>query len=82
MPTEQQQHQSVTSRTSAPTAAADLLIYCTSGRRHHSASMNADDWPDELPVRSLCARTMCTRCGVVGADVRPDWRPMPNKKRV
>ena len=24
----------------------------------------------------LIARIVCTRCGVGGADVRPDWRPM------
>jgi hypothetical protein len=44
-----------------------------SGRCHHSVTINADHWPDELPVRSLCARMVCTRCGVVGAHVRPDW---------
>jgi hypothetical protein len=24
---------------------------------------------------------VCTRCGLVGADVRPDWRPHINKPR-
>ena len=37
----------------------DLLIYCDSGRYHHSATMNADWLPDEPPVRSLC-RMVCT----------------------
>jgi hypothetical protein len=32
----------------------DLLIYCSSGRCHHSASMSGDGFPDDLPVRSLC----------------------------
>jgi hypothetical protein len=32
----------------------DLLIYCDSGRCHHSASINADEFPDDMPVRSLC----------------------------
>jgi hypothetical protein len=30
----------------------DLLVYCGSGRCHHSATMNADWLPDKLPVRS------------------------------
>src|SRR6202048_1096320 len=52
----------------------DLLVYCNSGRCHHSATMNADWLSDETPVRSLCRRMVCTKCGMIGADVRPDWR--------
>jgi hypothetical protein len=29
----------------------ELLVYCSSGRCHHSATMNADWLPDETPVR-------------------------------
>jgi hypothetical protein len=60
----------------------DLLVYCSSGRCHHSATMNADWLPDEMPVRSLCPRMVCTRCGMIGADVRPDWSPHVNKPRI
>jgi hypothetical protein len=41
----------------------DLLVYCGSGRCHHSATMNGDNFPDELPVR----RMVCTVCGMIGA---------------
>jgi hypothetical protein len=57
----------------------DLLVYCASGRCHHGTVMNADWLPNETPVRSLCRRMVCTRCGYRGADVRPDWRPHVNK---
>jgi hypothetical protein len=60
----------------------DLLVYCNSGRCHHSASMNADWLSDATPVRSLCRRMVCTRCGMIGADVRPDWAPHVNKPRL
>jgi hypothetical protein len=60
----------------------DLLVYCGSGRCHHIVTMNADWLPDETSVRSLCARMVCTRCGMVGADDRPDWGPHVNKRRV
>ena len=60
----------------------DLLVYCSSGRCHHSASMNADWLSNATPVRSLCRRMVCTRCGMIGADVRPDWGPHVNKPRV
>jgi len=43
----------------------DLLVYCISGRCHHSVTMNGDWLPDETPVRSLCSRMVCTRCGKV-----------------
>jgi hypothetical protein len=60
----------------------DLLVYCISGRWHHRASLNGDWLPDEMPVRPLCARMVCTRCGMIDADVRPDWSLHVNKKRV
>jgi hypothetical protein len=60
----------------------DLLVYCDSGRCHHSAHLNGDWLADETPVRSLCGRMVCTRCGYIGADVRPDWSPHVNKCHV
>jgi hypothetical protein len=53
----------------------ELLVYC-------DATMNADWLPDAMPVRALCRRMVCTRCGMIGADVRPDWSPHVNKRHV
>jgi uncharacterized C2H2 Zn-finger protein len=47
-----------------------LLVYCISGARRDSPA-----------VRSLCSRMVCTRCGMIGADVRPDWSSHVNKRR-
>jgi hypothetical protein len=58
----------------------DLLVYCGSGRCHHSATLSGARCPDDMPVRSLCGRMVCTRCGYIGADVRPDWSPHVNKR--
>jgi hypothetical protein len=58
----------------------NLLVYCTSGWCNHSMVMNADGLPDEMPVRSLCQRMVCTACGLIGADVRPDWSPHTNRR--
>jgi len=60
----------------------DLLVYCDSGRCHHSATMNADHLPDETIIRALGPKMVCTKCGYVGADVRPDWSPHVNKRHV
>jgi hypothetical protein len=58
----------------------DLLIYCESIGCNHSAKLNADGLPDDTVVRSLHRRMVCTRCGLVGADVRPDWSAHTNRR--
>jgi hypothetical protein len=40
---------------------------------HHSAVIDADAYDGSLPVKSFESRMMCTRCGLIGADVRPNW---------
>jgi hypothetical protein len=60
----------------------DLLIYCEAIDCHHRSVMNADHLPDDLPIKSLGSRMVCEQCGHRGADVRPDWRPMTNKRYV
>jgi hypothetical protein len=51
----------------------DLLVYCESQWCNHSTGINADWLPDEVPVRALCRRMVCTHCGLIGADVRPAY---------
>jgi hypothetical protein len=58
----------------------DLLLYCGSINCSHGAKLNADHMPDDTPIRPLVARMVCTRCGMIGADVRPDWSPHVNKR--
>jgi hypothetical protein len=58
----------------------NLLVYCESLWSNRGAVLNADALPDEMSVRSLCPRMVCTACGLVGADVRPDWSPVTNRR--
>jgi hypothetical protein len=51
-----------------------LLIYCSTGLCHHGATVDADRWPDDTAIRDLCRKAVCTRGGIIGADVRPDWQ--------
>jgi hypothetical protein len=37
------------------------------------AIMSADPWSDDVPA-PFGPRMVCTRCGMVGADARPNWR--------
>jgi hypothetical protein len=40
----------------------------------HRTIINADHWPGDLTVKSFEPRMVCTKCGTIGADVRPNWR--------
>jgi hypothetical protein len=48
---------------------------------HHRAILSADPWPDHVPVPSFGPRMVCTRCGIIGADARPNWREQPARER-
>src|SRR5262249_43020731 len=50
-----------------------LLVYCTSIECNHPARVNADWLPDDAVLLDLDSRFVCTKCGLIGADVRPDW---------
>jgi hypothetical protein len=53
----------------------DVLVYCMSIWCSHSATLNVDWLPDSAVLRALGPRMVCTHCGLIGADVRPDWSP-------
>jgi hypothetical protein len=36
--------------------------------------MSADPWSDDVPVPTFGPRIVCTARGIIGADVRPNWR--------
>jgi hypothetical protein len=61
-----------------PHGVRHLLIYCSQGLYcYHHAVINADRWPDETVLLDMCRKAVCTKCGVVGADVRPNWSERP-----
>src|ERR1700682_5975836 len=39
---------------------------------HHRAILTADPWPDHVPVPTFGPRMVCTKCGIIGADARPN----------
>jgi hypothetical protein len=59
--------------------ARNLLIYALPAaaiqRSHHT-----DRWPDETTLIGLCPKAACTRCDMVGADVRPNWSERPRSE--
>ena len=55
-----------------------LAEYCN--LCHHEAVLDVATWPDNVPVPAFRRRMVCTRCGIIGADVRPNWRERPERK--
>jgi hypothetical protein len=48
-----------------------LSITCELCR--HAAVVNVDGFADTVTVPSFRSRMVCTSCGIIGADVRPNW---------
>jgi hypothetical protein len=40
---------------------------------HHAAVLFVDAWRDHVPVPWFGPHVVCTCCGIVGADARPNW---------
>ncbi len=48
-----------------------LIVYC--GACGRDAVFNVDTYPDSVPVPAFGPRMVCARCGMIGADARPNW---------
>jgi hypothetical protein len=42
--------------------------------------LSADRWPDDVAVSTFGPRMVCTSCGIVGADARPNWKEQPPRE--
>ena len=49
-----------------------LAVQCPQCR--HEVILNVDHLPGDLTVPSFGPRMVCTKCGTIGADARPNWR--------
>src|SRR5262245_13442831 len=57
-----------------------ILVVCGNAPScHHQATLNADQWDDEVTFGELQPRMLCTVCGHLGADVRPHWGNMDSR---
>jgi hypothetical protein len=54
-----------------------LLIYCSTGFCNHCAVVDADRRPDDTVLLDMDWRAVCTKCGMIGADLRPNWSERP-----
>lgn len=56
-----------------------LLVYCSAPCWHHS-SIAIEGVGDTETVISLSNKVKCSKCGRVGAEVRPDWNSGPEEE--
>jgi hypothetical protein len=42
-------------------------------RQRHEAPIEVDDLPGDLAAAAIGPRLKCTKCGELGAEVRPCW---------
>lgn len=55
-----------------------LLVYCADYKCSHSIKLEAavvDRWADSMRISDIEPRFVCKRCGVRGADIRPNFAP-------
>jgi hypothetical protein len=48
-----------------------LMVYCSACPR--TVVFNVDTYPETVPVPVFGPRMVCTGCGMIGADARPNW---------
>jgi hypothetical protein len=59
-----------------------LAITCGSLHCHHEATLDVSAFPNEATVPSFGPRMVCTRCGAVGADARPNRNERARRRDV
>jgi hypothetical protein len=50
-----------------------LAIHCGGRWCNHEAILDVSDYADDVAVPAFGPRMVCTVCGAIGADARPNW---------
>jgi hypothetical protein len=50
-----------------------LAVWC-GGRGQHYKVLDVSSYGNDMPVPSFGPRIVCTTCGAIGADARPNWQ--------
>jgi hypothetical protein len=43
---------------------------------NHASVLDVNHYADDVPMPSFGPRMVCTSCGVIGADARPNWQEL------
>ena len=61
----------MTLRNMRENGVCSLAVRCL--RCHHETAFDVDGYADEVVVPSFGPRMVCTVCGAIDADARPNW---------
>src|SRR5262249_36880017 len=50
-----------------------LAVYCGALWCHHQAVLDVSAFADDVAVPAFGPRMVCTVCGAIGAEARPNW---------
>ena len=50
-----------------------LAVYCGGRGCHRQAVLDVSRYANDVPVPAFGLRMVCTVCGAIGADARPNW---------
>jgi hypothetical protein len=50
-----------------------LDVTCGSHFCNHQGIVDVSNYPEDVPVPAFSPRMVCTVCGAIGADARPNW---------
>jgi hypothetical protein len=56
-----------------------LDVLCLNPNCRHQVVLNVDRFGDYILVQSFAAKMVCAKCGVIGADARPNWLEQPKQ---
>ena len=51
-----------------------LAVWCSGRGCYHEAVLDVAGYPDDIAVPAFGPRMVCTVCGAIGADARPNWQ--------
>ena len=54
-----------------------LAVYCGALGCHHEAVLDVSAHPHDMAVPAFGPRMVCTVCGAIGAEARPNWQEGP-----
>jgi hypothetical protein len=50
-----------------------LAVWCGAHRCNHHSVLDVSRYRDDVTVPAFGSRMVCTVCGAIGADARPNW---------
>jgi hypothetical protein len=59
-----------------------LAVWCGGRGCNHHQVLDVNCYADDLPVPSFGPRMVCTVCGAIGADARPNWNERNQQKPI